>query len=97
MKIKWLPGAISDLQRFRNFILPNNKKAAERAVDTIKKHVQLLNVHPQIGKPADIPEFRDLIITFGSSSYILRYRIEGNAIIIVALKHAKEAGFKDHH
>jgi plasmid stabilization system protein ParE len=94
MKIEWLVPAIHDLQRLREFILPHNKVAAQRAVRIIKGTVTLLESNPLIGKPVEeLIDYRDIIIPFGSSGYVLRYRIQQDTIFIVALKHGKEAGF----
>jgi plasmid stabilization system protein ParE len=96
MKIEWLIPAIHDLQRLREFILPHNKVAAQRAVRIIKGTVTLLESNPLIGKPVeDLIDYRDIIIPFGSYGYVLRYRIQQDTIFIVALKHGKEAGFPD--
>jgi plasmid stabilization system protein ParE len=94
MSIEWLPGAVSDLQRLREFILPHNADAAQRAVAVIKKAVSTLHPLACIGKPVEeMPDFRDIVIPFGSSGYVLRYRIDGDTVLIAALKHGKEAGF----
>jgi plasmid stabilization system protein ParE len=94
MKIEWLVPAIHDLRQLRDFILPNNPEAAQRAVKVIKATVALLNKNPRIGKPAEnLPDYHDIVIPFGSSGYLLRYRIQGEYILIVAIKHGKEAGF----
>jgi plasmid stabilization system protein ParE len=94
MKIEWLPGAVFDLQRLREFILPHNADAARRAVSVTRKAVSMLHTNMFIGKPVeDMPDFRDMVIPFGSSGYLLRYRIEIDTVLIVAVKHGKEAGF----
>lgn len=94
MNIKWLPGAVSDLQRLRDFILPHNADAARRAVAIIRKTVSTLQQHALIGKPIEeMPDFRDIAIPFGSSGYLLRYRLERDTVLIVAVKHDREAGF----
>ena len=94
MKIEWLPGAVFDLQRLREFILPHNADAARRAVSVIRKAVSMLHPNVFIGKPVeDMPDFRDIVIPFGSSGYVLRYRIENNTVLIVAVKHGKVADF----
>lgn len=94
MKIAWLPGAILDLQRLREFLRPLDKEAALKAILAIKGSVKLLSQHQHIGKPVeDMPDYRDIIIPFGSAGYVLRYRIQTDAILIVAVKHTKEAGF----
>ncbi|MDO9068095.1 MAG: type II toxin-antitoxin system RelE/ParE family toxin [Deltaproteobacteria bacterium] len=96
MRIEWLDSAIDDLQRLRDFIQPHNKEAALRAVQLIRKSVGPLASHPGIGKPVeDLPDFHDLIIPFGASGYVLRYRILGETVFIIAVKHCKEVGFSD--
>jgi plasmid stabilization system protein ParE len=38
-------------------------------------------------------EFRDWIIDFGDSGYVARYRLDASNLIILAVRHQKEAGF----
>jgi plasmid stabilization system protein ParE len=38
-------------------------------------------------------EYRDWVIEFGRSGYIARYYIDGYMIIVLAVRHQKEAGF----
>lgn len=94
MRIEWLDSAILDLQRLRDFILPHNKEAAQRAFKIIRAAVGPVETNPLIGKPVeDLPDYHDLVIPFGASGYLLRYRIQGDTIFIIAVKHGKEAGF----
>ncbi len=97
MRIEWLDSAIDDLQRLRDFILPHNKDAAQRAFRLIKSAVAPVLSNLRIGKPVeDLPGFHDIVIPFGASGYVIRYRIEGDSAFIIAVKHCKEAGFLDH-
>ncbi len=94
MQITWLAPALLDLQRLRDFILPHNRDAAQRAVKVIRAAVAALATNPRIGKPVeDMPDYRDLVIPFGSAGYLLRYRIHGDVLYIIALRHCKEAGY----
>jgi plasmid stabilization system protein ParE len=96
MRIEWLDSAIDDLQRLRDFIQPHNKDAAHRAFRLIKSAVTPVGSNPRMGKPVeDLPDFHDLIIPFGASGYVIRYRIQGDTVFIIAVKHCKEAGFSD--
>jgi plasmid stabilization system protein ParE len=96
MRIEWLGSAILDLQRFRDFIRPHNKEAVQRAVRIIRTAVAHIAANPRIGKPVeDLPDYHDIVVPFGVSGYLLRYRIEGDTIFIIALKHCKKAGFSD--
>lgn len=94
MKIEWLVPAVLDLQRLREFILPHNAEAARRAVKVIRAAVAVLETNPLIGKSVeDMPDYRDLVVPFGSAGYLLRYRIQGDTAYIVAVRHGKEAGY----
>lgn len=96
MRVEWLDSAILDLQRLKDFILPHNKEAAIRAVRLISSAVTPVASNPHIGKPVeDLPGFHDLFIPFGSSGYVLRYRIQSDTVFIIAVKHCREAGFPD--
>jgi plasmid stabilization system protein ParE len=92
--MEWLGSAIADLQRFREFLQPFNKEAAQRAVRIIRAAVAPIAANHRIGKPVeDVPDYHDIVIPCGASGYLLRYRIHGDTIFIIALKHCKEAGF----
>ena len=55
-----------------------------------------LESNPHIGKPVeDMPDYRDLVIPFGSAGYLLRYRIQADVLYIIALRHCKEAGYTE--
>jgi plasmid stabilization system protein ParE len=38
-------------------------------------------------------EFRELIIEFGDSGYIVLYRYDGRQAMILAVRHQKEVGY----
>lgn len=95
-QVRFAPGAIRDLQRLREFLRPKNPLAARRAAEAILKAVQVLALQPQIGRPvADLPdEYREWPIDFGDSGYLARYRFDGEAVTILALRHQKELGYR---
>ena len=98
MRIEWLVPAILDLQRLKDFILPHNKEAAIRAIRLIKNAVTPVALNPRIGKPVeDLPNYYDVVIPFGSSGYVIRYRIQDDVVFIIAIKHCKEAFHIRHH
>jgi toxin ParE1/3/4 len=86
----WTSTALADLQRLRSFIAQHNPHAAKRAAQTIKQAVMRLLDHPELGKPLDGREDRELFIPFGQRGYVLRYRLHGNAIIVLKLWHGLE-------
>ncbi len=94
-QVIYAPGAIRDLQRLREFLRPKNPVAAKRAADTIIKALQVLVIQPQIGRPVeDMPDqYREWMIDFGDSGYVARYRFDGEAVTILAVRHQKEVGY----
>jgi len=95
MQLIWSPGALRDVARLHAFLAPKNPDAARRAVATTRQGVRRLGAHPNTGRPVDDlpPEFREWIIAFGNSAYIVRYRYDGRQFVILATRHAREAGF----
>jgi plasmid stabilization system protein ParE len=76
--------------------LPNitKKEAAARAARLILDAANNLKTHPLLGRPVEeMPEYHDLVIPFGSAGYIMRYRIDGEIIFIVGIRHGKEEKF----
>lgn len=94
-RVIFTPTALLDLQRLREFLRSKNPLAAKRAAQAITQGVASLGSQPHIGRPIDdLPEqFRDWSIDFGDSGYIARYHIEGGKVVILAIRHQKEAGF----
>ena len=89
------PLAILDLKRIHDFLLPKNPLAAKRAAETILKNLKILSSQPEMGRLIDeLPdEFREWPIDFGDSGYLVRYRYDGEQILIIAIRHQKEFGF----
>lgn len=94
-QVIFAPRAIQDLHRLRDFLRPKSAEAARRAGEAIRQGVQILGAHPRLGRMVDdLPEeFREWLIDFGDSGYVVRYRINGSAAIILAIRHQKEAGY----
>lgn len=94
-ELVWLPGAVRDVARLRDFIQSDNPQAARRAATRIKAAVAELKRNPSIGRPvADAPSFRELLIPFGDGNYVLRYREDGNRLALVRVRHSRESGFQ---
>lgn len=94
-RLIWSPAALLDVQRLYRFLAPKNIDAAKRAVMAIRQGVKVLTQQPGIGRPVeDLPsEFREWIIDFGDSGYIVRYRLDADDVTILAVRHQKEAGY----
>lgn len=95
-QIIWSRGSLADLRRLRLFLVSKDKQAAERAIVRIRQGVQFLRRHPQAGRPVlDAPgELREWPMRFGSGGYIALYRLHGDEVTILALRHSREAGYR---
>ena len=93
-EIIWLPAAVKDLDRLRNFIKSENPRAAQRAAERMIEGVRILQKNPEVGIPViNLTDFRDLVLPFGSGEYIIRYRREvSDRIVIIRVRHSKEDG-----
>lgn len=94
-RLIWSRQALLDVQRLYRFLAVKNIDAAKRAIKTVRQGVKVLGHQPGIGRPIeDMPdEFREWMIDFGDSGYVARYRIDADAVTILAVRHQKEVGF----
>ena len=88
----WTPGALDDLDRLQRFLQPKNPPAAKRALDTILSAAAKLEEYPHAGRHA--PEFgeavRQLPVHFSTGGYLIRYRVVGEAVQILWVRHQRE-------
>lgn len=93
-RLIWSPAALLDVQRLYRFLAPKNIDAAKRAVTAMRQGVRVLGQHSGIGRPIDeMPDaFREWIIDFGESGYVVRYRLDSNGVTIFAVRQQKEVG-----
>lgn len=94
-RLIWLETALRDVQRLVRFLARHDVEAAWRAVRALRQGVEVLGRQAALGRPIDdLPEtFREWVIDFGDSGYLVRYRIDGDQVVILAARHQKEAGF----
>ncbi len=94
-RLIWSRQALLDVQRLYRFLASKNVDAAKRAVSAVRQGVRVLRYQSGIGRPIDdMPgEFREWVIDFGDSGYLVRYRIGSDAITILAVRHQREVGF----
>lgn len=94
-RLIWTPPALADVQRLYRFLAPKNPAAAQRAVKAIRAGVGILAEHRHLGRPIEDMDgdYREWLISFGSSGYAVLYRVDGTTIVILAVRHQKEAGY----
>jgi plasmid stabilization system protein ParE len=93
--LKWSQSALRDVARLHHFLAPKSRDAAKRAVKAIRQGVKLLGRYPEMGRPVDElpPEFREWVIEFGAGAYVALYHYDGKQVVILAVRHGREAGY----
>lgn len=89
-------GAALGLERCRRFLAAKSPEAARRAGQAIEQQFLLLESAPDIGRPLpEVPELRELVISFGDSGYVALYCYipADHAAYVLAFRHQKEAGY----
>ena len=94
-RLKWSQPALLDVARLYDFLAPKSEDAAARAVQAIRQGAKALGKHPQMGRPVEeLPlEFREWVIDFGHGAYVALYHYDGKEIVILAVRHGREAGY----
>jgi plasmid stabilization system protein ParE len=92
-RLNWLPTALTDLVRLREFIQIHNPAAAGRAAHRIREAAGQWLDYPHLSKGVeDIndPNLRDVFIPFGQGGYWLRYLIRQDDSVRVRIWHGRE-------
>jgi plasmid stabilization system protein ParE len=87
------PEAVSDIERVRDFLGGSNEEAAKRALRVIFAALEVLLEFPDLGRPTEEPDVRQLIIPFGAAAYVARYTILAGTgdVLVLRLWHGREA------
>lgn len=87
-RIEWSPDAQADLINIRAFIAAENPRAAKAVAAKLMTMADSLAELPHRGRPvADASQARELVVI---STYAIRYRVVGDAVLIVRLKHTRQ-------
>ncbi len=95
LRLIFTPAALAGIQRAYRFLAEKDADAARAAANAIRKQAAILQKFPHAGRPADDlePEYKELLMPFGASGYVLVYEIYADCIVVLALRHQKEAGY----
>ncbi len=85
----------NDLQRLADFISNVAPHVKDKMIDNLLGGISQLTANPRLGKPSDRALFRELIIPFGHSAYVVLYRYDekNDIVIITRIRHGRENGF----
>ena len=94
-RLIWSPAALLDVKRLYDFLKTKDLDVAKRAAKAIRQGVKVLENQSRVVRPIDDmeEEFRDWIIDFGDSGYVVRYRVGQRFVTVLVVRHQKEVGF----
>ncbi len=88
MRIEWLPVAARNREQQLDYLAERNPGAAIKMGDAIEFAVGQLADHPQLGRPGRVGGTRELVVS--GSPYVIAYRIEPTAVVILRLLHGSQ-------
>jgi plasmid stabilization system protein ParE len=92
-RIRYSQDFYEDLDRITDFLIERDPDLAERAIIAIDKALTILEDFPLIARPASAeePMLRELVIPFGSSGYVVLFRIDSkDTVSVAAIRHQRE-------
>lgn len=89
-QVRLRPSAEADLLRLAEFIVEKNPRAATRLTDKLAQEIRSLAEFSERGRPSQREGFRELIVRFGRSRYVIRYRVREDSVVITRIWHGRE-------
>ena len=86
--------AADDLDRLVDFLLEDWPESAVATVDLIVDALEVLALHPKIGRPTS-HGLRELVISRGMSGYLALYDYDelADTVLVLAVRHQREQGY----
>lgn len=96
MKLEFSEFALGDLERIYAFYLARDPADAIAQVRLIRSAVEILAIHPRIGRPAAGWPLRELIISASKDGFVALFCYDPleQLVRIVAVKHQREVGYR---
>lgn len=93
-RVIYSPNALANLERAFTSLNELSPEAAIAAVEAIRTAIEMLEHHPLIGRIIKGDQ-RELVISFGRTGYLARYRFlpAHQEVRILALRHQRELDY----
>ena len=88
MKIIWSRRAIRNLFHLREYIESASEQNAAFVAKRILKTVDLLESHPEMGRPGRVVGTRELVVA--DTPYIIPYRVRREWLELLAVFHGRQ-------
>jgi toxin ParE1/3/4 len=92
VNLEWSVAALTDLDRFAEFLHERHPYLAGIVASEILAKVQVVAEHPQLGRPIEGREdYRELLLQVLNATYAFRYRYDGKRLVMLRVFHSREA------
>lgn len=85
MRIRWLKGALRNLEQAVAYIARDDPQAAQSVARAIYETIQTLKTYPQLGKPWRLDGIYTIVVP--RTPYSIRYRMTPTTIDILRIHH----------
>lgn len=86
MRVRWLKGALLDLDAAEAYITQDDPRAATEVILRIVRAVSLLKDQPGSGRAGRVPGTKELVVPH--TPYIVPYRVKDDTVQILRVYHA---------
>ena len=84
MRLHWRPMALSDRAAILEFIAADNPGAAIALDDAFEAKAEQARLQPKLYKPGRQRGTREIVVR---DAYVMIYRIEGDAVVVLRVLH----------
>lgn len=94
--VRFTSEARADLERLYDFLVQEDVRAAEKALNIIERAFGFLEEFPFSCRRTEDgdPFLRELLISFGQSGYVVLFEVEGHDVVtVLAVRHQREADY----
>jgi len=90
-RLVFAPLATQDIERLSDFLLANDPASASNTVAVLIGGLQILKLHPLVGRIVE-HGYRELLISRGRSGYVALYKYDvvKDIALILAIRHQRE-------
>ena len=88
MKVVWSRRSIRHLVHLREYIEKDSEQNAALVASRILKAVELLQTHPEMGRPGRVLGTRELVVP--DNPYIIPYRVRHGRLELIAVFHGRQ-------
>jgi toxin ParE1/3/4 len=88
MKAVWSRRAVRHLVHLREYIGKHSAQNAASVANRILNAVDLLQAHPEMGRPGRVVGTRELVVT--DAPYVIPYRVRHGRLELIAVFHGRQ-------